>query len=730
MPGALHCAQDTIMTGSRTLLLIDSDQSHAALFREALLSARDGPFHGECVLTLAEGIERSRKKEIWAIFVNLSLPDSRGLKTFVRLTLAVPGIPTLVIALAKDEDVALEALRHGAKDYLLEDRLDGCSFVRAIRNMVERETAAEALFTEQERAQVTLNSIGDAVLSTDIEGNVIYLNVVAERMTGWVRKDALGKPFADVFNIVDGSTREASRNPLKLAIQENRTVGLSANCILIRRDGSECAIEDSAAPIHDREGIVTGAVIVFHDVSMSRSMTEQMSYLAQHDILTKLPNRILLKDRLSQAIETSRRNGNRIAVLFLDLDGFKHTNDSLGHAVGDKLLQSVAKRLLACVRNSDTVSRLGGDEFVVLLSEIAHARDAGDKAKKILDAFIAPHDIEQYSLHVTASIGVTTYPDDGQDAETLMRNADMAMYRAKEKSRNNYQFFEKSMNVRAVERQSVEGNLRFALERNELLLHYQPQIDLKTRQIVGLEALVRWQHPDRGLIAPLQFISVAEECGLMLPIGQWVLRESCRQAQEWRDAGLRPIQIAVNVSSVEFRNDDFLEGVRTILKETHLDPRYLELELTESVLMRHPESTAPVLQRLKGMGVRLAIDDFGTGYSSLSYLRQFPIDTLKVDQSFVHEIDSANDNATLVDAMISMGRSLKHRVIAEGVETAGQLAFLLAHGCNQGQGYYFSRPLSVINSLIYLDGGFQSHRFKHAKVRMEAGRRRQASIKG
>jgi predicted signal transduction protein with EAL and GGDEF domain len=377
----------------------------------------------------------------------------------------------------------------------------------------------------------------------------------------------------------------------------------------------------------------------------------------------------------------------------------------LGHAVGDKLLQSVAKRLLTCVRNSDTVSRQGGDEFVVLLPEIAHARDAGVSARKILNALIAPHAIDEYSLRVTASIGVTTYPDDGQDAEILIKNADMAMYQAKEKGRNNYQFFEKGMNVRAVERQSVEGDLRNALEREQLLMHYQPKIDLKTGEITGVEALIRWLHPHRGLIAPLQFISVAEDCGLMLPIGKWALRESCRQAQAWKDAGLRAIGMAVNVSSVELRSDDFLEGVRTILEDTRLEPGHLELELTESILMQHPEFTGPVLHKLKDMGVRLAIDDFGTGYSSLSYLRQFPIDTLKVDQSFVHEIDSDPNDATIVSAVINLGRSLKHRVIAEGVETTGQLAFLQALGCDEGQGYYFSRAVCAPEFAKLLETG-------------------------
>jgi diguanylate cyclase (GGDEF)-like protein/PAS domain S-box-containing protein len=714
------------MTNIRTLLLIDNDASHVDVFTDALLNATDGPFQGECVKTLAEGIRRSRGKEFWAIFLNLSLPDSQGVETFDKLALAVPGVPTLIIAGAKDVGVALEALRRGAKDYLLEDHLDRESFVRAVRNMAERKTAEELLFREKERAQVTLDSIGDAVLSTDLEGKVTYLNVVAEKITGWTREEAAGKDIDEVFVIVDASTREPCVNPLRAAIKKNRTVQLTPNCILIRRDGAEFAIEDSAAPIHDQHGLATGAVIVFHDVSVARAMGAEMSHMAQHDTLTNLPNRTLLQDRLTQAISTASRNDFRIAVLFLDLDGFKHINDSLSHATGDRLLQLVAKRLLAAVRTSDTVCRLGGDEFVILLSEVAHAGDAGVKAGKILSALGAPFEMEQNTLRITGSIGVSTYPEDGRSAELLIRNADLAMYQAKEKGRSNYQFFEKGMNVRAVERQSIEGDLRFALERNEFVMHYQPKIDLTTGEITGVEALIRWQHPGRGLVGPLQFISIAEDCGLVLPIGRWVLRESCRQAKAWQDAGLPAIEMAVNVSSVEFRNEEFLESIGTILRETGLEPRYLELELTESVLMQHAEFTVPVLQKLKAMGVRLAIDDFGTGYSSLSYLRQFPIDTLKVDQSFIHEINAETDEATIISAVINMGCHLKHRVIAEGVETAEQLAFLRAHGCDEGQGYYFGRPMPALETAKLLnlrtapniiDEGFQEPGFLQSASR-------------
>jgi diguanylate cyclase (GGDEF)-like protein/PAS domain S-box-containing protein len=692
------------VTQQRTVLLIDSNPAHAAVFREALVKASDGPFTGEWARTLAESVERLKANNIWAIFASLALPDSDGLETFRKISRAANGVPILVLGKVQDESVALEALRHGAKDYILEDHLDLYALVRAIRNMAERKTAEEALFSEQERAQVTLNSIGDAVLSTDIDGNVTYLNVVAEKLTGWTQEEALGKSSAEVFVLIDGSTRRSCPNPLTIAIEKNKTVGLTPHCILVRRDSKEFAIEDSAAPIHDRQGTATGAVIVFHDVSVARAMGAEMSHLAQHDILTNLPNRTLLMDRLSQAIAAAGRNGTRLALLFLDLDGFKEINDSLGHAIGDKLLQSVAKRLLACVRTSDTVSRQGGDEFVVLLSEVAHPGDAGVKAGKIISALVAPHAIDNNELRVTASIGVTTYPDDGLDAEVLIKNADLAMYKAKEKRGNNCQFFEKGMNVRAAERHLVEGNLRAALERKEFVMHYQPKIDLKAGKITGVEALIRWQHPERGLLGPPQFVSIAEECGLMLEIGQWVLHESCRQVKAWQDAGLRPVELAVNISPGEFRNEKFLDKVSAALKDTKLEPRYLELELTENMLMQHTEFTIPVLQKLKELGVRLAIDDFGTGYSSLSYLRQFPIDTLKVDQSFVQQIDADSDDATIISAVINMG-GLKHRVIAEGVETAEQLTFLKAHGCDEGQGYYFSRPLPASDFQQLLEMG-------------------------
>jgi diguanylate cyclase (GGDEF)-like protein/PAS domain S-box-containing protein len=549
-----------------------------------------------------------------------------------------------------------------------------------------------ATLDENERAELTLNSIGDAVISTDMPGNVTYLNAVAERMTGWPRDEAIGRPLGRVFRIVDGATRETSPNPMDLAVRMNTTVGLTSNCVLIRRDGFETAIEDSAAPIHDRRGRVTGAVIVFHDVSAARATSLQTSHLAAHDSLTDLPNRMLLKDRLTQAIESARRHRHQLGVVFLDLDRFKPVNDAYGHGIGDQLLQSVARRLVASVRRSDTVSRHGGDEFVVLLSQVEQADDAAASSKKMLKALAAPFEVAGRDLHVTVSIGVSVYPDDGQDSETLIQNADTAMFCAKARGGNLYQFFRPEMNARAVTRQWMESDLRNALRRHEFGLCYQPKFSLETGAITGVEAFLRWMHPDRGLTLPAQFQSIAESANLVVPIGRWALREACGQARAWLDAG-RPMRVALSLSTIEFRDRELLAYVSTALAESRLDPHYLELELTENVLMHHTESTTRTLKALRNIGVQIAVDDFGTGYSSLSYLRDCPVDSLKISRSFVREITADSGAVSIVGAAIGMARSLKCRVVAVGVETAQQLAVLQALGCDEGQGDYLGRAL-------------------------------------
>ena len=439
--------------------------------------------------------------------------------------------------------------------------------------------------------------------------------------------------------------------------------------------------------------LVTATIEAYKLAEQVQAAQVQLDHLARHDVLTDLPNRLLLNDRLAQAIALARRQNKQLALMFLDLDRFKNINDSLGHAVGDQLLQLVAKRLTACVRSSDTVCRQGGDEFVILLADIEHTANAGRSAQKILTALVIPYFVNLHELDVTVSIGISIFPNDGQDADTLIKNADTAMYHAKASGRNNFQFFEQRMSVLAVERHSTEVGLRRALERQEFELYYQPKINLHSNKIVGVEALIRWQHPERGLLLPGDFISIAEDSGLILPIGRWVLREACSQAQVWRQAGLPPVTIAVNTSALEFGAKGFVENIRRTLRETGLEPRHLELELTESVLMRDAESSNFLLHMLADLGIRVAVDDFGTGYSSLSYLKQFPINTLKIDQSFVNDITSDPDDAAIVGAVTSMGKSLNLCVIAEGVETPEQRAFLVAQRCDEGQGYYFGRPM-------------------------------------
>lgn len=686
----------------RNVLLIQDDPADAEAIRGALLSSGDGPFQVVWVRRCSEALEQLKPERqqvqpmgprMAAILVDLLLPDSRGLETVDQLLRAAPQIPILVLCTARDEDVAKLAVQHGAQDYLLKTRVDSYLLHKALGSMIERSAIAEALFEERERAQVTLKSIGDAVVSIDARGHVTYLNIVAETMTGWSRDEAAGHSVEEVLRIVDVTTREIVPNPMALAIRENKTVDLKANCVLIRRDGVETGIEESAAPIHDRQGQVTGAVMVFHDVSMARALSLKMYHLAQHDGLTDLPNRMLLDDRLAQAITLCHRNQQKLAVLFLDLDRFKHINDTLGHDFGDRVLRNAAQRLLQCVRSSDTVSRQGGDEFVIVLSEIAHSQDAEGCAAKILSALSVPVRIDEHDLYITASIGIATYPDDGNDAETLLKHADLAMYHAKANGFNTFQFFEPGMNARAAERQLLENGLRHAIEREQFVLHYQSKINLATGAIVGVEALVRWCHPERGLILPGQFLAIAEESGLIVPIGRWVMTECCNRARAWRDAGLPPIRMAINISAVELRTKGFVSGVRAMLTQAKLEPSDLELELTETFLLQNADSTAAVLEALKDVGVRLALDDFGTGYASLSHLRRFPIDTLKIDRSFVRDIAMDSDDASIVRAVIGMGKSLDMQVVAEGVETSEQFDFLRQQGCPEGQGYYFSEPI-------------------------------------
>lgn len=684
------------------VLLIEGDARGAGIVREAL--AQDKRYEIEWVQTCALGLERLHTaglqskaglQGIALVLVDLCLPDATGMEMIDRLHAASPAIPIVILSHARDQAVAEAALQRGARDFILKERVDDYVLPKTLAAVIDRAGVADALFNERERAQITLNSIGDAVICTDVAGNVSYLNTVAEQLTGWPAAEAVGQPFETVLRIVDSATGQAVRDPMKTAALHDATTRLPSACVLIRRDGAKLPIEDSSAPIHDRGGGVVGAVMVFHDVSAARALTDRLAYFAQHDSLTDLPNRVLLNDLFMQGLLTAKRHGTVLAVLYLDLDRFKHINDSLGHAVGDLLLQAVALRLTQCVRASDTVCRLGGDEFVIVLSEVSHPEDAAVCAEKLLQSLRLPMVIDGHDVHISTSIGIAIFPGDGDEVEVLLRNADSAMYEAKGSGRDNYQFYRRDLNSGANERQLLETGLRYAVARNELELHFQPIMNLATGGCSGVEALLRWRHATRGLLAPSEFMSIAEESRLIVPIGRWVLMEACRRAKAWQQGRKTQLRLCVNVSAVELRSKEFAAGVAEILAQTGLDPGFLELEITETFLMQESKSTDLVLQALKGLGVKLALDDFGTGYSSLSHMRRFPVDTLKVDRSFVRELITDAADAGVVSAVIQMGRSLHMRVVAEGVETKEQVLFLRERACEEAQGFYFSRPINA-----------------------------------
>ena len=554
-------------------------------------------------------------------------------------------------------------------------------------------------------ARDVLEAAPDALVVVDDKGEILQLNAATAELFLYQPAELRGRPVETLvperYRVSHVLHRLGYHGDLR-----RRPMGAGPQLYGLRKDGSEFPVEISLSPLATPRGTLVIAAI--RDISARKraeaerqhleresELYAEISRLAQQDPLTGLPNRALLYDRLGSAIATARRHGYQLAVLFLDLDRFKQVNESLGHGVGDRLLEWAAERLGATVRDIDTVSRQGGDEFVILLNEV-HGRDeVAETARKILGAVSGRPRIGTHDLHVTASLGIALFPEGGADPDALIKNADIAMYYAKDRGRDNFQFFADAMNARIVERQQMEGSLRGALTRGELVLYYQPKIALASRLMIGAEALLRWRHPGGGLIPPERFIPIAEDSGLIVPIGQWVLREACRQVKAWQEAGLQPPPIAVNISAIEFRSPGFLDAIRRTLDDTRLDPCLLELELTETVLMERVATSSAVLGELKDMGLGLTLDDFGTGYSSLSYLTQFPIDALKVDQSFVRDIGLDGEGSPIISAVISMSKSLHHRVIAEGVETLTQLTFLEEQRCEEAQGFHFSRPLEA-----------------------------------
>lgn len=562
--------------------------------------------------------------------------------------------------------------------------------------------AVHLLFAEKERVQVTLHSIGDAVITTDAQGAIEYLNPTAEILLGWTLQEVRGQPLGAIFQITDDNNYTAEVNLVARCLRQGQLVRLPESRLLVGRDGQNFAVRVSAAPIRDQRSQILGVVIACHDLTETRRLTQQVAYQATHDTLTRLPNRHLLLDRLAYAITRAHRAGWNFAVLFVDLDHFKKVNEGLGHTAGDRLLQAVTARLQTSVRKEDTIARLSSDEFILILEELREEEQVVTVAQKILKLLELSFLIEGHECFMTASIGISMFPRDGADAKILLKNADTAMRRAKEAGRNNIQFYAQDMNARALEHLVMEQSLRHALEYQELEIHYQPQMELRKGRIVGVEALVRWRHPQRGLIPPMDFVPLAEETGLIDRIGEWVLKTACQQANAWRAEGLPALRVAVNLSPRQFLRPGLASLIAQVLQETGLEPDYLDLEITESLLMKDVENSIATLRAIKAMGVRLSIDDFGTGYSSLSYLKQFPIDQLKIDRSFVCDIPANQDDTAIALAVIAMAHSMQLQVIAEGVENEAQLRFLRENQCDEIQGYYLSRPLlpQQITSLL------------------------------
>jgi diguanylate cyclase (GGDEF)-like protein/PAS domain S-box-containing protein len=550
-------------------------------------------------------------------------------------------------------------------------------------------TLAKSAEGELKLAAQVFQSSGEAIVITDVRHRILTVNPAFTHITGYVAAEAVGQtPYA-----LSPSMRSADRER-ELWAEVDRSGYWQGEVWDRRRNGEVFPKWLTISAVRDAQGRPANYIEIFSDITERKEREERVRHLAHHDALTDLPNRALLNDRIAQAVSLAERNRTRVAVMFLDLDRFKTVNDSLGHSVGDKLLREVSARLKSCMRASDTVSRLGGDEFVILMPNVTDAEDVAVTARKVLDAVARPYNIDGYELVSTPSVGISVYPGDGADVETLLRNADAAMYHAKETGRNNYQFFTQDMNARALERLSLERSLRRALEREELRLHYQPQYGVSDGRMVGLEALIRWQHPEQGLVPPLRFIPFAEESGLILPIGDWVLKEACRQSRAWQEAGLPPLRVSVNISALQFRQPDFAVTVERALAAAGLEARYLQLEVTESMIMYEAERMTESLEQLKAMGLELAIDDFGTGYSSLSYLKRLPIDRLKIDKSFVQDVTTDTDDEAIIGAIIALTRKLGLRTIAEGVETREQLEFLRDQGCDEVQGFLLSKPLA------------------------------------
>ncbi len=681
-------------------ILIIEDLPHDAELMALRLEEEGLELQWQRVQTEADYLEGLRGDPD-LILCDWHLPRFSGRRALELLVASGRDIPFIIVSGGIGEEAAIDALRQGANDYVLKDR--PARLGEAVRRALEE----QRLRAEHERAQEQLRlaercfqNTAEGITVTDTRGTILSVNPAFQVITGYSAQEVLGQ----TPRILKSGRHDLSfyRDMWAVVTEAGHWRGEIWN----RRKNGEVYPEWlTISAVRNESGQITHYVGVFSDISNIKQAQEQIDFLAHHDALTQMPNRTLFRDRLSHALSHATRDQRELAVLFIDLDRFKTVNDSLGHPLGDSLLQEVGARIRRTIRAGDTLARLSADEFVLLLEEHASAREAATVARKLLKALASPVNIADQELVITASIGISLHPNDGNNADTLIHHADRAMFEAKQQGRNNYQFFTQSLADGAFERLLMENALRGAVEREELVLYYQPQTDLANGRLLSLEALVRWQHPDLGLIPPGRFIGLAEEIGIIGEIGAWVLRTACRQLADWDARGDKVPRVAVNLSAQQIEREGLVVQVGKALKEFGLEAGRLELEVTESMLMRDPERSRAILTALKELGAELAVDDFGTGYSSLAYLKLLPLDRLKIDQSFVHDIGRDKNDEAIVRAIIALAHSMGLETVAEGVEQAHQAEFLAREGCGLAQGYLYSRPLPVDELLDWTSRG-------------------------
>ena len=552
------------------------------------------------------------------------------------------------------------------------------------------EQLKHSLFKEHEKASATLVAIAEAVITTDQRDCIEFMNPAAEKLLASPLAEAKYKPFSDVCQFIN-QTDASSLEGRSLTNEKQQEI----TRVIRNKIGEEYAVHISSSPMYDENKQPVGVVYALNDLTEILNIHRKISFIASHDTLTGLPNRILLHDRLEQAIIMAKREKLNFAILFIDLDGFKKINDAMGHASGDLLLQEVAVRLRNWIRKSDTISRWGGDEFIILLKNLASPSDAADIATKIIHSLASSFLINGQEVFVSSSIGISLFPDDGKQANILLEKSDTAMYNVKENGRNNFCFYSQKLENQAKERLVMETDLRKALKLDEFEMYYQPQIDLISNQMIGAEALIRWNHPEKGLVSPDDFIPLAEEIGLIIPIGEWIIQNVCLQLKLWKKQGFPPIKVAINLSAHQFAQKNLVSLITREIKKNNLAPEFIQVEITESMMIKDISRVIEILDELKSAGISIAVDDFGTGYSSLEYLKRFPIDKLKIDKSFIDNVLHDTDDASIVQAVIALGHNMNMQIIAEGVENEGQARFLQERNCEFGQGYFYSKPLSA-----------------------------------